>query len=113
MGEILVAQGLVSPDEMAAALAVQAEATGRRPEPAARMRPRLGRLLVERGVVSESGLQRALLEQRRRGGLLGEILVRRGYITRAELDAALEEQRRWAQEGRRGKASAILPGRAA
>lgn len=102
LGEILVAEGFLRPDDLAAALAVQAEERGRWPAPA-RSRPLLGRLLVEKGLVTESGLQRALLEQRRRGGLLGEILVRRGYITRGQLAAALEEQRRLARGERRAQ----------
>ncbi len=109
LGELLVARGLVRPDDMAAALAAQADRGGGRPSPSpARSRPLLGRLLVEKGWLTESGLQRALLEQRRRGGLLGEILLRRGYISRAQLEEALDEQRRLVEQGRRRQADLPL-----
>ena len=109
LGELVVARGLVRPDELAAALAAQGDAGGGRPSPSrlARSRPLLGRILVEKGWLSESGLQRALLEQRRRGGLLGEILVRRRYITRAQLASALDEQGRLVSGKRRSQAAHV------
>ncbi|MER3409094.1 MAG: hypothetical protein C4305_01090 [Thermoleophilia bacterium] len=109
LGELVVARGLVRPDELAAALAAQADAGGGRSSPSrpARSRPLLGRILVENGWLTESGLQRALLEQRRRGGLLGEILVRRRYITRAQLASALDEQRRLLSEERRSQGGRV------
>ncbi len=124
LGELLVAHGLVSVVDLVAALAVQrseggaagdADALGppraaERPASVGskpRARPLLGRLLVERGLITESGLQRALLEQRRTGGLLGEILVARKYISHEELEDALE-----AQQGSEGAARVAAGGTA-
>jgi hypothetical protein len=107
LGEVLVSRGMVSPVEVAAALAAlngisvrpradtEAPARAKSEERPTRRsggwKP-LGRLLVEKNLVTESGLQRALVEQRRRGGLLGEILVRRGYVSARDLAAVLAEQ---------------------
>jgi hypothetical protein len=106
LGELLVAKRIVSPVEMAAIVAEQhgdhLEAE-RRPAPATpppepdanseqKWRP-LGRILVEKELLTESGLQRVLLAQRRQGGLLGELLIQRGYVGPAQLAEALEEQR--------------------
>ncbi len=97
LGEVLVSRGLIRPDELAAVLAEQRDdgASGPREGGGARARMGrrpLGRFLADKGLITESGLQRALMEQRRRGGMLGEILVRRGYITTDELASALAEQ---------------------
>jgi signal transduction histidine kinase len=59
--------------------------------------PRIGDHLVEKGLLSEADLHKALQEQanlRDQGAniLLGEILVRLGMIDRATLDAAVTEQ---------------------
>jgi hypothetical protein len=106
LGELLVAKRIVSPVEMAAIIAEQhgdhLEAE-RRPTPATpppepdanseqKWRP-LGRILVDKELLTESGLQRVLLAQRRRGGLLGELLIQRGYVGPAQLAEALAEQR--------------------
>ncbi len=53
---------------------------------------RLGEILVERGLLTDGGLRRALDEQARTGRLLGEILIERGWISAAELADALAEQ---------------------
>jgi hypothetical protein len=53
----------------------------------------LGELLVERGLLSEGGLHRALIEQKRSGQLLGEILVARGWVSPLDLTRTLAEQR--------------------
>ena len=105
LGELLVSKGIVSPIEMASIIAEQhgihlvpehrpsppasppePEANGRR-----KWRP-LGRILVEKELLTESGLQRVLLAQRRYGGLLGELLMQRGYVGPAQLAEALAEQ---------------------
>jgi hypothetical protein len=102
LGELLVAKRLVSPNAMAAALAAQhgvhldsSDAPTREPRMAGetdqKWKP-LGRLLVERDLLTESGLQRALIAQRRSGGSLGEILVKRRYITPAQLAEVLADQ---------------------
>ena len=52
----------------------------------------LGRLLVEKGLLSGEQLERALDEQAVTGRRLGEILVELGFVTRAHLSLALAEQ---------------------
>lgn len=103
LGELLVKKRLVTPVALAAALAahhgVHLDHTaepGTPVETAPRshgssLRP-LGRVLVDRGTLTESGLQRALVAQRRTGVPLGELLVQRRWITPGELAAALGEQ---------------------
>ena len=98
-GELLVGKRVVSPIEMAGVIAEQHGLhlePGRRPHPASpqvarKWRP-LGRILVDSELLTESGLQRVLLTQRRRGGLLGEHLLERGYVTPEQLAGALAEQ---------------------
>ena len=51
----------------------------------------LGRILVERELLTDSGLQRALLAQKRRGGTLGDILVERGYVSRQQIEEAIAD----------------------
>lgn len=102
-GEMLVAKRVVSPIDMAAVIAEQHGLhldPEHRPAPAAtkadasggrKWRP-LGRILVEKELLTESGLQRVLLAQRRTGGQLGQLLLQRGYVTPEELASALAEQ---------------------
>lgn len=52
----------------------------------------LGRLLVEKGLLSEAELEAALAEQPRSGRRLGEILLEHGWICRPSLTRALAEQ---------------------
>src|SRR5258707_15350350 len=52
----------------------------------------LGELLVERGILTEVGLEMAITEQRRTGRLLGVILVESGRVGAGELAPALAEQ---------------------
>jgi hypothetical protein len=102
LGELLVAKRLVSPNALAAALAAQhgvhldaGDTPAPEPRPAENAQQTwqpLGRLLVERNLLTESGLQRALIAQRRSGGSLGEILVKRRYISPTQLAEALAEQ---------------------
>ena len=56
-------------------------------------RPSLGRLLVERGVITQEQLDTALSVQRAQGGMLGEILTSRGWVTSLSIAAALAKQR--------------------
>ncbi len=104
-GEMLVAKRIVSPVDIASVIAEQHGLhldPDRRPVPApskavadtnggGKWRP-IGRILVDKELLTESGLQRVLLAQRRRGGLLGQLLLERGYVTPEQLASALAEQ---------------------
>lgn len=56
---------------------------------------RLGRLLVNRGYLSEGQLEDGLRVQRETGQRLGEVLVQAGWITGKELDRVLRHQSRY------------------
>lgn len=56
---------------------------------------RLGRLLVNRGYISEEQLLSALMVQREQGIKLGEVLVSRGLITERDLSRTLKHQDRY------------------
>jgi hypothetical protein len=102
LGDYLLAHGLITKDDLTAALAEQREqlAHGR---PAA-----LGDLLVERGRLSARDLVRVLMVQHldrlqepatNAAPLLGELLVRAGFITADQLAAALAVQTEARQRG--------------
>jgi hypothetical protein len=105
LGQVLVWGGYVSAQALALALAEQhgvgvrstaaAEAPARRADPGPKpvqWRP-LGRVLVEKGFVTELAVERVLFEQRRHPGRrLGELLVSGDYITGPQLALALAEQ---------------------
>jgi outer membrane murein-binding lipoprotein Lpp len=55
-------------------------------------RPRLGRVLVDAGLLTEDQLQAALSEQTQTGRRLGEIVVERGYLSGPALANALATQ---------------------
>src|SRR5215469_1086597 len=55
-------------------------------------RPPLGRILVERGVLTEAQLNAALDEQRRTGERLGAVLLRRGYTSGPTIGLGLATQ---------------------
>src|SRR5512146_1753668 len=55
--------------------------------------PRIGEILVRRGVSSRRVLAEALLAQPASGLRIGELLVKRGALCQADLDAALREQK--------------------
>lgn len=56
---------------------------------------RLGRLLVNRGYLSESQLDRGLILQRETGQRLGEVLIQAGWISEKELHRVLKHQSRY------------------
>ena len=99
LGELLVRHRVVSPMEVAAALAVQRGADTIVNGIENGHHQQLGRILVERDLLTESGLQRVLLEQQRTGITLGEALVRRGYVSQEQIDELLAEQRRAQSSG--------------
>lgn len=52
----------------------------------------LGELLIERGIITKVQLEKALLVQREKGGLIGEILVELGFTREEEIAQALTAQ---------------------
>ena len=52
----------------------------------------LGELLIERGVITQEQLQKALAVQKEEGGLLGQVLVRLGATTEEDIAQALTAQ---------------------
>lgn len=52
----------------------------------------LGELLLERGVINEEQLNKALKAQKERGGLIGQVLVMLGYAKEEEIAQALTVQ---------------------
>jgi len=56
---------------------------------------RLGRLLVNRGYISEQQLDQALTAQAEQGCLLGEVLVAKGWVTERELQKVLRHQKNY------------------
>jgi hypothetical protein len=109
LGEILVEQAAVTSSQLARILVEQAglnlesgEPEGGQLEPPAATeatldpnglpwRP-LGRVLLDRGALSEPKLDEALQVQRTSGRRLGEILVERGYVSTQTLVSAVIEQ---------------------
>lgn len=53
---------------------------------------RLGRLLVNRGFISEQQLDQALIEQAQSGLRLGELLVSKGWVSELDLARVLKQQ---------------------
>jgi hypothetical protein len=99
LGQILVDRDYLSGFSLTRALSdqhgVELRSKARPPEIGAGVggpwRP-LGRLLVEKRLLTGDELESALAEQRERRGRLGEILVARGYVTGLTLARALAEQ---------------------
>src|SRR5436853_6657973 len=56
------------------------------------VRPHLGALLLEKGLLTVEQLDAALAERQQNGGLLGETLVRLGFVFEDELARVLAEQ---------------------
>lgn len=57
-------------------------------------RTRLGRMLIERGVLTQEHLAEALIDQRQSGGKLGAVLIRQGRLSDTALAEALSDQLR-------------------
>jgi len=89
LGEILVRQGVITPEQRQGALRIQGGLAGR-----LQGRFLLGRLLVDADVISEAALEQAILSQRATGKRLGETLIEAGKISDATLAEFLERQRR-------------------
>jgi type IV pilus assembly protein PilB len=87
LGELLLAEGLVTPAQLDEALRVQR--AGDRYAP-------LGHILVAQKIVTRDQLL-SVLERHRRSSKLGDILLKGGELTREQLDTALAEHRRSGQ----------------
>ena len=53
---------------------------------------RLGEVLLERGVINQPQLEKALAHQQQHGGQIGQILIHLGFITEEEMALALTAQ---------------------
>jgi hypothetical protein len=101
LGQIIVDRGYVSAFSLARVLSAQHGVevkAAEDPAPERKLaavpetwRP-LGRLLVEKGLITQTQLAESLLAQAETGGRLGEILVQRGAVTASQLAHALGEQ---------------------
>ncbi len=89
LGDILVQQGALDRRALEGALAFQRSL----PRPKVE-RLRIGRMLVDGGVISQSVLDEAIERQRRSGKRLGEALVESGAVAPDVLAAFLQRQRR-------------------
>lgn len=52
----------------------------------------LGELLLDRGIIDQAQLERALDVQRNKGGLIGEVLVELGYVKEEDIAQSLTAQ---------------------
>lgn len=55
-------------------------------------RPRLGELLLRKGLITAEHLEKALADSRTSGDLLGRVLIRQGYVFDNDLARTLAEQ---------------------
>jgi type IV pilus assembly protein PilB len=53
---------------------------------------RLGEILIEQGLLDSDSLERALIKQKKEGGLLGEILIKMGLVKEEGIVIALAQQ---------------------
>jgi hypothetical protein len=83
LGDLLVAEGLVSPSQVAEAVRVQATLERYAP---------LGQILITQRLITRDQLV-SVLERHRRSSRLGAMLVKSGDISRAQLEEALARQR--------------------
>jgi len=56
------------------------------------IKKRIGEILLERGVINRSQLEKALAQQQAQGGLIGQILIELGFATEQEIALALTAQ---------------------
>ncbi len=52
----------------------------------------LGELLIERNIINQQQLEKALATQKERGGLIGEVLVELGFVREEDIAQALTAQ---------------------
>jgi hypothetical protein len=84
LGDLLVAEGLVTPSQVSEAVRVQKRLERYAP---------LGHILISQGLITRDQLV-GVLERHRHSSRLGALLVKSGDLTRPQLEAALAEQRR-------------------
>jgi len=53
---------------------------------------RIGEVLLERGVITQKELEKALAHQKAHGGLMGQILIQLGFVSEEEIALALTAQ---------------------
>jgi type IV pilus assembly protein PilB len=87
LGELLMAEGLVTPAQLEEALRVQRTPDSYAP---------LGHILIAQKIVTRDQLL-SVLERHRRSTKLGDILLKTGEINPTQLETALSEQRRTGQ----------------
>lgn len=83
LGEVLLAENLITADQLNEALAVQRAQGGR-----------IGNVLVSLGYVSQLQIESVLARTHKEPARLGELLVNDGHLTQSQLDHALEMQRK-------------------
>ncbi|HMA90549.1 MAG TPA: hypothetical protein VKP89_17590 [Burkholderiales bacterium] len=89
LGEVLVRQGAITPEQRQGALRIQGGLAGR-----LQGRFLIGRLLADAGVITEAALESAIRRQLGSGKPLGELLVDAGQLTATTLYEFLERQTR-------------------
>jgi len=52
----------------------------------------LGELLIERGIINQGQLEKAIATQKEKGGLIGEVLVELGFVKEEDIAQALTAQ---------------------
>jgi type IV pilus assembly protein PilB len=87
LGDILIDEGLATPEDVQQALRLQTSTKSYRP---------LGHILVAQKVITRRQLL-SVLERHQRQSKLGELLVKTRVLTPEQLATALTEQRRWKQ----------------
>ena len=53
---------------------------------------RIGEVLLERGVITAKELEKAIIHQKEKGGLMGQVLIELGFVTEEEIALALTAQ---------------------
>src|SRR5512135_2497227 len=89
LGEVLVRQGAITPEQRQGALRIQGGLAGR-----LQGRFLIGRLLADAGVITEAALESAIRRQLGSGKPLGELLVDAGQLTATTLYEFLERRTR-------------------
>jgi len=84
LGDLLVAEGLVTPGQVAEAVRVQGTLERYAP---------LGHILITQGLLTRDQLV-SVLERHRNSSRLGTLLVKDGHVSREQVEEALVEQRR-------------------